>query len=430
MEWLFDDVHLLCPADGIDKKGAVWIREGKIYAILSKQESSELQASWGKESVQRQVLSFEGHILTPMFSDILAYVGLPSALHREDLDTLSAAARAGGFGHIAIGPHDGQAYDSLNSVGYMISKLVDYPNIRLIASLTRDGSILCELGRFIESGVCGFFQGPIRDTTVFRRALQYARPYGMPVIVRPVDADLEDVGTMHEGLVSNRIGLRGISTASEEVGLSRLIALVRDSGCPVHCSQISSAQGVRQLARAKEEGLPITGGVAARSLLLDEHYIEENSYNSFGHLRPPLRTKEDREALVEGVLDGTIDSVFADHQSCSSVEKECEFALSVPGALGLETAVSATFTAIKDPTRWVQSLQYTSSIVGGEQRLRKGETASFVLFNPKITWRPKPPYQSRGRNEPLESQILQGRVVGSFQDGNWTYTLSNDSVII
>jgi dihydroorotase len=277
-----------------------------------------------------------------------------------------------------------------------------------LGSLTKSlaGEELAELGLMKRAGVVGFSDGghPIASSLVFRRALQYAERLQMPVFLTPSDGELRTEGVMHEGIVSTRIGLRGIPLASEQMSVRRIEALTQDTGV-LSCT-LPIGDALNNLPSLKT-------GVSARSLLLSDVDIERDLYNPSLHIEPPLRSNP--EGLVEAVSNGMIDVVFSHHTPLTRVEKECEFAASVPGAMGLETALASAYTALGDLRLIWQTMCFApAALCHLSKGLHLGANVDIIVFDPKHEWVPSKPFMSKGINEPFEGRTLLGKVLGTL----------------
>ena len=288
----------------------------------------------------------------PGLVDLGCEAGFPGFPARETPASLRAAARAGGFTDLVLSPATEPVLDTPEQlVGGTVSADAG-GGVRLwpLAALTRGlgGAELSELGSLRAAGAIAISDGglPVRDTTLLRNALEYARGFDLVVFLRPCDADLDLLGVVNDSPVAARMGLRGNPAASEEIGVARAIALVRATGARVHLTHVGTARGVALLRAAQAEGLALTGGVPARSLLLDEGHLDDGLYDTRRRLHPPVRSAHDRAALLAGVRDGTL-MLCADHQPRAPEEKELEFERCVPGSMGLETAFAAALTALE-----------------------------------------------------------------------------------
>ena len=262
----------------------------------------------------------------------------------------------------------------------------------------------------------------MQDTLVLRRALEYANPFGIPVILRPAQPELETDGVVHEGPVALRIGLRGLPAASEELGVSRAVALARLTGARVHLHGISTAQAVQQVRLAQEQGLAVSCSVPARNLLLVDEDVERSQYDTSLRLLPPLRSEGDRLALLGAVRSG-VAMVTADHLPLSRVEKEHEFERALPGGAGLETTFSATLTALDgDIVSTVEALsRRPAAILGSGGCLEEGAAADLAVVDLATENRVSAPVYSMGINEPLNGRVLRGSVKATMVAGRWRF---------
>jgi dihydroorotase len=224
---------------------------------------------------------------------------------------------------------------------------------------------------------------------------------------------------MHEGEISARIGLRGIPDASEEIGVTRLAALSRVTGAPLHISGVTTARGVEMLRVAQEAGVAVSASTSAHHLLLSDVAVLESGYDSSTRLSPPLRSEKDRQALVQAVKDGIVGSVTSQHEPWTRVEKELEFERAQPGAVGLETALSATALALGGlaPALTALSTQ-PAAFLGLDRRLAPGMPAEIVVLDPDGKWCVEPSEMaSRCGNTPLVGRELPVRVLTTIHKG-------------
>lgn len=398
-EWAFVDLEICSPFEGLPKKGGLLCRDGIVVKALSSDELCTLNVS------QPHQVSCGGKVIIPPLWDMLAVLGEPHMSARESFSTLKKAAFAGGFEHIGVRAGEDFEIVYIEQVA-SIAKSGFLP----IANLTRkNGSDLVDIGRLKEAGAVAFYQDPKISTAMLFRAMQYGASFGLPIFIRLGDADLEGLGEMNEGVVSQRIGLRGIPSCSEELSLSRAIALAQLTKAQIHVSHISTGRGVELVADAKNRGVNISCSVAARTLILSDLDIEEDLYNTNLRLLPPLGGEHDREALINGVRSGIIDGIFSDHQPLTVEEKEGCFSEVRSGAIGLETAFSAALTALKDPYLVVERFLFWSKLLDKKTKGLIGSKISDMLTLDQLEWWiPKPPFNSKGSNEPLLRKSLQG----------------------
>jgi len=405
--------RVICPASETDAIADVWIQNGQIQAVGS-----------GIDAEDAQIIDCAGSVVAPGFTDLGAELCDPGKTWREDLSSGSEAAAAGGFTTVVASPRTDPVIDTPLAVSETLGRArsVSGARIELAGALTLGlrGETMAELGLMAEAGAVAFSDGrkPMMNAALLRRSLDYARPFGLPIIIRPGDLDLEGSGVMHEGEVSTQIGLRGIPAAAEEIGVGRAIALASLTGARVHLSQVTTAGSVRLIRAAQSEGLPLTAAVPARHLVLTDRLVDESVYNTATRMLPPLRSELDRVALVEAVLDGTVDTITADHVPMTRLEKEMEYMLAAPGAIGLETAFRAALTATNDIHRTLDALAVRpAKIIGRTAEVAVNGVADLVILDLNTEATVAGPYRSKGHNEPLEGVQLKGSVRLTIRDG-------------
>lgn len=354
----------------------------------------------------------EGKWLVPALVDLCCDPGFPGFPVREDLASLGAAALAGGFGDLVASPRVDPVADTPEQVAQVPRVAPGGVRLWPAAAQTQglEGKELAEIGLLGRAGAAFLSDGgvPIRDTVVLRNALEYARGFGTITMLRPADADLDALGVAHDGELAVRIGLRGNPAAAEEVGIARIVALVRATGAAVHLTHVGTARGVDAVRAARAEGLPVSASTPARNLLLDEDVLAAGTYDTRWRLHPPLRTAADREALVSAVREGSL-LLCADHQPRAPEEKDLEFERAVPGSTGLESAFSAALTALGDLDLVV------AAFCTGPRALLPERTGGWALVDPhaEIAVRAGD-HRSRARNDALEGRTLRGRVLSCF----------------
>ncbi len=411
--------RVVCPAAGLDAETDLLV-DGDCIAAVGGFEAG---------SVDAPRLDCTGLVVVPAFVDLDAQLCDPGLTWREDLASGSAAAAAGGYTAVLASPRTRPVTDDPAVVRELLERARVEATIEVLATgaLTRelDGEDLAEVGLLLEAGASALGNGDalVRSTAVLRNALLYARPYGRPVLLRAGDLDLEAPGSMHEGPVCCRAGLRGIPEAAEELGLARLVALARDTSAPIHVTGITTARGVRDLARAQRAGVPISGSTHALHLLLTDQAVLDSSYDTNLRLLPPLRSGDDRAALRAAVTDGTLAAVTSQHIPWTRVEKELEFERARPGAVGLETTFGVTLAATGDLRATVRALSLgPAELLGLERRVAAGAPAELVVCAPDRPWTVEPTaFHTKGRNTPLAGQQLPATVVNTVHRGRVVY---------
>ena len=405
--------RVVCPISGLDEVRDLHIRDGRMC---------------GDSGPDARVFVADGLVVLPGFVDLSAHLGDPGYLWRETLETGSRAGAAGGFTTVVATPDTDPVIDRGPLVANLEQRAasVSGARVRFAGALTEElkGEDLGEIGCMVDAGAVALSDGgmAMSDTLVLRRSLEYAQPFGVPVILRPAEPDLEVDGVVHEGPVALRIGLRGLPSASEEMGVARAVALARLTGARIHLHGVSTAQAVRQVRVAHEQGLPVTCSVPARNLLLVDEDVERTGYDTSLRLLPPLRTETDRRALVEAVRAG-VAMVTAGHLPLSRVEKEHEFERSMPGGTGLESAFAATLTALNGDLALVAEALSTraATVLGMVDGLSVGGPADLVVVDPSAVGKAGQPVFSKGVNAPLAGRRLSGQVKATMVAGSWVY---------
>lgn len=419
---LLRSARVISPAEGLDQVADVRVDGGVIAEF-----GVDLPAG------DARVIDCRGRAVLPAFTDLVAEIPDPGASWREDMRSGSLSAAAGGFATVVVSPINDPVLDQGGMAHGLVSRGQAAPGARLLMSgaltMGLEGAELAEIGSMLEEGCVAISDGgrATKDLSVLRNALEYARPFGAPVFLRPGTPSLESRGCMHEGSVSMQIGLRGIPAASEEIGLAAIIALLRVAGGRVHITHISTARSVELLRQARSEGLSITASVAARSLILTDEQVSISGYSSSCRLLPPLRPEADRRALCQALAHGDIDCVSSDHQPWTRVEKELEFERCEPGAVGLESAFSAALTALDGDLSLVARVmaQRPAQVLGRSAAIRVGAAADLVVVDPNVQRPVGAPRYSRGVNEPMMGHALRGRVELTLVDGVVRHSLTD-----
>ena len=412
--WLLEGAHLVCPASGWDAPADVLIDGGSIAAVAP---PGRLRAP---AAARRR--SLEGAVLAPGLVDLFATVPDPGAPWRERQDTAARAAAAGGFTEVLWAPStqpwpaDALVWRELDASAARNSGARLRPAGALF---TADGLGLADMGSLVDAGAPALGDGGrlVDDAERLRRALEYAAPFGVPVLLRPGEAALERRGIFHEGPPALRAGVHGIPAAAEEIGVARIVALVRLTGARVHLSHVSTARAVAAVAAAQADGLPLTASVPARHLLLTDADAASSGHDPAFRVVPPLRPAADVAALRAAVRAGTL-SVVSDHEPRGIIDKELVLAEALPGANGFESALSAALTALDgDVGAVVSALSVRpAAVLGPRAPIAPGAPADHVVQHPEARAAPGP-LRSLGRAEPLAGRPMVGHVRAVFVAG-------------
>ena len=326
--------RVLDPAHDVDAVQDVLIQEGKISRL-----GTGLRAPDGTPTIEAG-----GKVVCPGFIDAHVHLREPGYEYQETVATGTKAAAAGGFTAVACMANTNPVNDNRSVTDYVLAKARSEGVVRVypIGAVSRglEGKELAELAELAEAGCVAFSDDghPVMNSALLRHAMEYTLPFGLPIISHAEDAHLTGGGVMNEGAVSTELGLAGRPSAAEEVMVARDLCLAELTGAHVHIAHISTAGAVRLVRDAKARGIRVTAEVTPHHLLLTEEAVR--GYDPNTKMNPPLRTKRDREALVEALADGTIDCIATDHAPHAVAEKEGDFDQAAFGIVGLETAVS------------------------------------------------------------------------------------------
>ena len=418
------NARLFDPAQGLDCAGGTIIADGRLIAVG--RDVTAATAGAGTE-----VIDCRGRLLFPGLIDMRVFTGEPGNEHRETLASASEAAAAGGVTTMIVMPNTSPAIDDAAIVDFVLRRARDTAMVRVapMAALTKGlkGEAMCEFGLLKEAGAVAVTDGnrAVANARLFRRALAYANDFGL-LVVQHVEEPSLGAGVMNEGEVSTRLGLPGTPAAAEVIMLERDIRLVELTGARYHAAQISCAASLEVIARAKARGLPVSCGVSVNHLVLNENDV--GAYRTFFKLSPPLRSEDDRQALVAGLNDGTIDVVVSSHDPQSADTKRLPFAEAEFGATGLQTLFSASLGLYhqKDVSldRLIGALSGTPARLLGLEagRLAPGAAADFALADLEATWTVEDHVlRSRSKNSPFEHRTLEGRIIETVVAGRTVY---------
>jgi dihydroorotase len=366
------------------------------------------------------------------------FTGEPGSEHRETLESASRAAAAGGVTTIVVMPNTDPVIDEPSLVDFIRRRAAATASVRVapMAALTRHlaGEVMTEIGLLKEAGAVAFTDGDrtIANTRVLRRALAYASTFGALVVGHAEDPDLTEGASLTEGEYAMRLGLPAAPAAAEAMIVERDIRLVELTGARYHFGQISCRASLEAVTAAKRRGLPITCGVAAHHLALNE--LDVGSYYTFMKVKPPLRSEADRAAMVEGVACGAIDVIVSSHDPQAADTKRQPFAQAAFGAIGLETllpvALALHHNGHADLAHVLKALTATpASILGlNAGTLAKGAPADLALIDPDVPFVVDPDkLHSRARNTPFDGRKFQGRAMKTFVGGECVFDRSAES---
>ncbi len=418
---LLKNGRILCPGTGRDEAGDLLIEGDRIAAIGS-----------GFDQAEARVIDCGGMLITPGLIDLHVHLREPGQEYKETVASGTAAAAAGGFTAVACMPNTNPVNDCRAVTEQILELASSQGSARVypVGAITKGlgGESLSEMAELKDAGCIGVSDDgkPVENPRLLRRAMEYADTFGLTVFCHSEDLKLAGKGVMHEGPYSTRLGLRGIPAESEVICVERDIRLAQLTGCPTHICHVSCAGSLDAIARAKQDGAPVTCETAPHYLSL----IDENVgiYDTNAKMNPPLRSSADREALRAGLAAGLIDAVATDHAPHSTLEKDVEFDLAASGIIGLETALGIMLELVEkdiiDLRRAIELLTCGPAralgLPGG--RLEVDGPADVTVINTNSPWIVDPGrFRSKSRNTPFRGRTLPGKAILTVCGGRITH---------
>lgn len=422
---VFANARVVDPSRNLDAPGAVIVADRRIVAAGPEAERAARPAG-------AEIVDCRGAIVAPGLVDMRVFVGEPGAEHRETIASASQAAAAGGVTTIVTMPDTDPVIDEVTLVDFILRRARDEAAVRVypMAALTKGlaGAEITEFGLLSEAGAVAFTDGrrAVTNARVIRQALTYGRDFGALIVHHTVDPDLTGDGAMNESEVATRLGLPGAPREAEIIMLERDIRLAALTGGRYHAAQISCSESVEIMRRAKAAGVAATCGVSINHLTLNENDI--GSYRTFFKVSPPLRAEDDRQAMVAGLADGTIDVVVSSHDPQDVDTKRHPFAEAADGAVGLETMMPAALRLFHgghvDLITLFRALSTRPAELLGLEvgRLAAGAPADLIVVDPDTAWLCDPEaLRSRSKNTPFDGARFEGRVLRTLVAGRTVY---------
>ena len=406
--------RVIDPASNFDGKRDILIENGKIVKGSSR---------------GAKVIEANGMLVLPGFIDLHTHLRDPGRPDKETIASGSRAAALGGFTSLCCMANTEPPADNPAVIEYILAKAKSdaVVNIYPIAAITKKlkGEEMAEMGRCFKEGAVAFSDDgrPVMRADVMRRALEYARQFGVPVISHCEETGLSVGGAMNEGRVSNEIGLPGIPSLSEEIIVGRDVMLAREYG-RIHLAHISSGASVKLIRQAKKQGIPVTCENCPHYFSLTEEAVRE--YDTHAKVNPPLKTAADVREIIRGLKDGTIDAISTDHAPHTPEDKNVEFNLASPGMVGLETALGLILTRLVE-TKILSLKQAVEKLTSAPAKiinlknkgsLKVGADADVIIVDPKVKWVvDASAFASKSRNTPFNGWKLSGKVLYTIVGG-------------
>ena len=422
MALLLKNAHVVDPSADLDGVMDVLVDGEKIAQV------GEGLAADGAE-----VLDLSGKYLVPGLVDMHVHLREPGYEHKEDIESGTRAAAKGGFTAVCAMPNTDPVTDNGTVVEYVKSRAAEVGHCRVHPSgaMTRGlkGEAISEMGDMVAHGAVAFTDDGrgVQGAGQMRRCMDYGKMFGKVFMSHCQDEDLVGKGQINEGKMSTRLGLEGWPAQGEELQVARDIEIAELTGAKLHIQHISTAKGLELVKAAKAKGLPVTCEATPHHMFLTEDAFDP-TYNTALKVNPPLRTAEDAQAIVAGVIDGTVDCIVTDHAPHAEWEKAREFEIAPFGMIGLETSLALVLTNLVNPgkmtmARMVELMSLAPRQILGVEvvSIAAGSVADITVFDPKATWTVgEDGYESKASNSGFAGAELQGRATDVFVGGKHT----------
>nr|WP_223115768.1 dihydroorotase [Paracoccus amoyensis] len=416
---MFQNARLIDPEAQTDSTGSLLVRDGLIEGISGAQEAAPEGAT---------IVDCDGKALAPGLIDWGVKIGEPGERHKESFRSAGRAAAAGGVTTVIARPDTLPPIDTPEALEFVTRRAADAPvNIRHMAALTkgREGREMVEIGFMTDAGAIAFTDGVrvVTDSKILGRCMTYARGLDALIVGHPQDASLSKGAAATSGKFASLYGIPAVSPMAEVMGLDRDLALVDMTRCRWHADQLTVAAALPAFQRARDKGLDVTAGISIHHLTLNE--FDVGDYRTFFRFTPPLRSEDDRMAMVQAVADGVIDVIASFHTPQDEESKRLPFEAAAPGAVGLQTLLPAALRLYHQggltlPQLWrAMSLNPAKRLGLPSGRLARGAPADLVLFNPDAPFvLDRFKLLSKSKNTPFDGARMEGRVLGTWVAGN------------
>jgi len=413
--------RVISPAQQLDDTCDVLIEKGKIAAI-----GKDLDAQ-GSE-----IIDADGKIVVPGLVDIHVHLRDPGLEYKEDIASGTLSAVTGGFTSIACMPNTKPVNDNQSVTKYILNKVKEEGHCRVfpIASISKglQGESMTEMGELKGLGVYGVSDDgkPVSNAQLMRRAMEYAKPFGITIVTHAEDLELVGSGVMNEGPVSTELGLKGIPWVAEDAATAREIMLAEFTGAHLHVAHVSTKGSIDLVRQAKKRGVNVTCEATPHHFTLTDEAVR--GYNTNAKMNPPLRSAEDREAVRQGIADGTVDAIATDHAPHHIDEKNVEFNIAMNGIVGLETALPLSLQLVEDGLidlpKAVALLTCGPAAALGipAGQLEEGGVADVTVIDPELEWTvDAQKLVSKSKNTPFDGWKMKGVALCTIVGGKIAY---------
>lgn len=412
MKILIKNGHVIDPANGVNSVADIFVKDGVI---------AEIGVNLNPEDKDMEIIDATDKIVSPGLVDMHVHLREPGFEYKEDVESGTRAAVAGGVTSVACMPNTNPVIDNAAVITFIKEKAKEagYAHVYPVGAVSKGlkGQELAEIGEMRFSGAVAISDDgrPVADGGFMRRAMEYSKMFDIKVISHCEDLSLANDGYMNEGPTATAMGLRGISRASEEVMVARDIIIAESISAPVHIAHISTKGSVELIRHAKQRGVDVTCETCPHYFTLTDKACE--GFNTNAKMNPPLRTEEDVEAIKAGLKDGTIDCIVTDHAPHHIDEKNCEFGYAPNGIIGLETSLGLGIKYLVNEgvltlEELIKKMSVNPSKILGIAKgtLGVGKTADITIFDPKKPWTVEvDKFQSKSKNSPYDGYELFGK---------------------
>ncbi len=423
MNLLIKSGRVINPATQLDKVSDILIEKGKIVKI----------GEIAKVPPDFKLIPAENKVVFPGLIDLHTHLREPGREDAETIETGTRAAARGGYTGVLCMPNTEPPVDSRSVVEFIQNqaKRKGLVNVYVCGTITKHrlGETISEIGDLKEAGVVALSDdgSPVVNSEVMRCALEYSKMFNLIIISHSEDMYLSDEGVMHEGFISTRLGFQGIPAIAEEIAVSRDIMLAEYTGGKLHLAHISTKGSVELIRQAKKRGIKITAETCPHYFSLTDEAVE--SFRTSTKVKPPLRSEKDREAIIKGLKDGTIDAIATDHAPHTQAEKELDYNSAPFGISGLETSLSLAVTKLIKEEKFdfitlaAKMSLNPAHILGLEKgKIEVGAEADLTIFDPEKEYKVEvEKFASQGKNSPFEGLKLQGTVEVTIVGGKIVY---------
>ena len=427
-EKYFINARIVDPSQNLDERGGLIIdTKGKIKAVGKSVKKENIP-------IKSEKIDLKGKVLMPGIVDMKVFIGEPGFEYKENFRSLSSAALSGGVTSVVSMPNTSPVIDNVSMVDFILRRGRDKSNINIYpsATLTRnmDGKLMTEFGLLSKKGIVGFTDATrtVQNSEIMSRIMNYASDLDVLVMQHPEDQELSKGRCISEGEVSTRLGLQGIPSIAEKIIIERDLSLLEEYPCRYHISQLSSARSVDVIKKYKKNGIKFTAGVSINNLSLNENDIGD--FKTFMKISPPLRTEEDRKALIQGIKDNLIDVIVSDHKPEDEESKRLPFAQAAEGSIGIETLLSLALELYHNGSLPLKKIIETITcnpakiLKINKGTLKKGSDADLCIFDLEQPWKVDvSKLKSKSKNAAIENRKLQGKVIMTYLKGESVFDI-------